>query len=49
MQGGMGVRSASTAEDEEAMLAAQPPAPTGGDLLRQANDEFMGGIMTEPR
>lgn len=47
--GGMGVRSASTAEDEEAMLAAQPPAPTGGDLLRQANDEFMGGIMTEPR
>jgi hypothetical protein len=47
--GGMGVRSAPTAEDEEAMLAAQPPAPTGGDLLRQANDEFMGGIMTEPR
>ena len=47
--GGMGVRSAPTAEDEEAMLAAQPPAPTGGDLLRQANDEFIGGIMTEPR
>jgi len=47
--GGMGVRSAPTADDEEAMLAAQPPAPTGGDLLRQANDEFMGGIMTEPR
>ena len=47
--GGMGVRSAPTAEDEEAMLAAQPPAPTGGDLLRQANDEFASGIMTEPR
>jgi hypothetical protein len=46
--GGMGVRSASTAEDEEAMLAAQPPAPTGGDLLRQANDEFMGGVLTGP-
>jgi hypothetical protein len=45
----MGVRSAPTAEDEEAMLAAQPPTPTGADLLRQANDEFMGGIMTEPR
>jgi hypothetical protein len=41
--GGMGVRMPPTAEDEEAMLA-----PTGGDLMQQANRDFAGAIRTQP-
>jgi hypothetical protein len=41
--GGMGVRMPPTAEDEEAMLA-----PTGGDLMQQANRDFVSSIRTQP-
>jgi hypothetical protein len=41
--GGMGVRMPPTAEDEEAMLA-----PTGGDLMQQANRDFADSIRTQP-
>jgi len=41
--GGMGVRMPPAAEDEEAMLA-----PTGGDLMQQANRDFAGAIRTQP-
>jgi hypothetical protein len=41
--GGMGVRMPPAAEDEEAMLA-----PTGGDLMQQANRDFVGAIRTQP-
>jgi hypothetical protein len=41
--GGMGVRMPPTAEDEEAMLA-----PTGGDLMQQANRDFVDSIRTQP-
>jgi hypothetical protein len=41
--GGMGVRMPPTAEDEEAMLA-----PTGGDLMQQANRDFASSIRTQP-
>jgi hypothetical protein len=41
--GGMGVRMPTTAEDEEAMLA-----PTGGDLMQQANRDFADSIRTQP-
>jgi hypothetical protein len=41
--GGMGVRMPPTAEDEEAMLA-----PTGGDLMQQANDDFLNSIFNQP-
>ena len=43
MQGGMGVRMPPAAEDEEAMLA-----PTGGDLMQQANRDFVSSIRTQP-
>jgi hypothetical protein len=42
--GGMGVRMPPTAEDEEAMLA-----PTGGDLMQQANRDFADSIRTQPK
>jgi hypothetical protein len=29
-------------------MAAQQPAPTGADLMRQANDDFMSGIVNQP-
>jgi hypothetical protein len=41
--GGMGVRMPPAAEDEEAMLA-----PTGGDLMQQANRDFADSIRTQP-
>jgi hypothetical protein len=41
--GGMGVRMPPAAEDEEAMLA-----PTGGDLIQQANRDFADSIRTQP-
>jgi len=41
--GGMGVRMPPAAEDEEAMLA-----PTGGDLMQQANRDFASSIRTQP-
>jgi cell division septum initiation protein DivIVA len=41
--GGMGVRMPPTAEDEESMLA-----PTGGDLMQQANRDFVSSIRTQP-
>jgi hypothetical protein len=41
--GGMGVRMPPTAEDEEAMLA-----PTGADLMQQANRDFADSIRTQP-
>jgi len=46
--GGMGVRSAPVAQDEEAIIAAQQPAPTGADLMQQANDDFLSGIINQP-
>ena len=39
----MGVRMPAATEDEEAMLA-----PTGGDLMQQANRDFAGAIRTQP-
>ena len=46
--GGMGVQSAPVAQDEEALIAAQQPAPTAADLMQQANDDFLGSIVNEP-
>ena len=46
--GGMGVRSAPVTQDEEAIIAAQQPAPTGADLMQQANDDFLSGIFNQP-
>ena len=46
--GGMGVRSAPVTQDEEAIIAAQPPAPTGADLMQQANDDFLSNIVNQP-
>jgi hypothetical protein len=46
--GGMGVRSAPVTQDEEAIMAAQQPESTGADLMRQANDDFMSGIVNQP-
>lgn len=46
--GGMGVRSAPVAQDEEALIAAQQPAPTGADLMQQANDDFLNSIFNQP-
>ena len=46
--GGMGVQSAPVTQDEEAIIAAQQPAPTGADLMQQANDDFLSGIFNQP-
>ena len=46
--GGMGVQSAPVTQDEEAIIAAQQPAPTGADLMQQANDDFLSGIVNQP-
>jgi hypothetical protein len=46
--GGMGVRSAPVTQDEEAIIAAQQPAPTGADLMQQANDDFLNSIFNQP-
>ena len=46
--GGMGVQSAPVTKDEEAIIAAQQPAPTGADLMQQANDDFLSGIFNQP-
>jgi hypothetical protein len=46
--GGMGVQSAPVTQDEEAIIAAQQPAPTGADLMQQANDDFLNSIFNQP-
>lgn len=46
--GGMGVQSAPVTQDEEAIIAAQQPAPTGADLMQQANDDFLSSIFNQP-
>jgi hypothetical protein len=46
--GGMGVQSAPVTQDEEAIIASQQPAPTGADLMQQANDDFLNSIFNQP-
>jgi len=46
--GGMGVQSAPVTQGEEAIIAAQQPAPTGADLMQQANDDFLNSIFNQP-
>ena len=50
--GGMGVRSAPTAQaglgGMGVQVPQQRPEPTGADLMQQANDDFVSGILNQP-